>query len=174
MTFYRGGGSPGDLLPSTSESPLSPESSQQHSKRVSGVFLDAFIPARIKLYGRFGDYTPAQTTSSLVNLAKYLHACAGAGLSGSDILLTQCWPIAGPDRVRRWHAAIAAVLTIFIGTVVAVLRNGGDTPIGDQCSILILGSFPNLPRSFLVPGLMVIFILIGIPWLAWSDGYGSP
>lgn len=124
VTFYRGGGSPGDLLPSTSESPVSPESSQQHSKRVSGILLDAFIPARIKLYGR-GDYTPAQTTSWLVNLAKYLHACTGAGLSGSDILLTQCWPIAGADRVRRWHAAIAAVLTIFIGTVVAVLRNGG-------------------------------------------------
>ena len=158
VTFYRDGGSPGDLLPSTSEN------SQQYSARASGILLNAFVPARTRIFGR-GTYTPEQTRSWLINVAGYLSARANAGLSGSDIVLTRCWPIAGADRVRRWHTTIAVIVTIFTSAVVAVLRNGGISHSIANVHYY-LTKFPSLPRDFLVPGLSVIFIIFVLPWFA--------
>jgi hypothetical protein len=164
VTLYRDGGSPAALLPTPSERPLSPESSQQHTARASGILLDAFIPARTRLYGQ-DRYEPEQTRPWLANLAAYLHDRDKKGMSGSDIVLTQCWPIAGARRVRRWHAAIAASLTIIAITLIAVGRNGGVRRSGGNVHHY-LTSFPDLPRSFLIPGLVLIFVLMFLPWWA--------
>ncbi len=143
----------------------------QYVKQASDILLDAFIPARARLYGR-DEYAPAQAVLWLGNLARYLHTRSDESLSGTDIVLDQCWPIAGAARVQRWHTTVSIILTVVAGTALAILRNSG---IHQSLSNLryFLTNFPYLPRFFLVQGLALAAIFIFASWWAALAAGGS-
>jgi len=167
VTFYRAGGLLADLVPAASERPISAKCVKQYVEEASGILLGAFIPARTTLYGR-GEYTPEQASLWLVNLARYLRTRTDQGMSSSDIVLEQCWPIAGTARVRRWHSVIAILLAMISFAAISALRNGG---IHQSVSNVryYLTNFPNLNRSFLVQGVGVVVIIVAASWTAvWA------
>ena len=161
VTFYRGGGSLADLLPAPFERAITAETTKQYADRVSVILVRAFIPARIRLHS--SHCTPEQATKWLRSTAIYLGHRADRGLSGSDIVLDQCWPIAGDDNVRRWHGIAAAVMTVFSILALSVGVNGG---VGNSAGNVayFFANFPNLPRGFLIPGVSLAVFCILIPY----------
>jgi hypothetical protein len=105
------GGDVTDLLPSGSERPTTGdpptvEQIQLYVTRVTNILFNTFVPTRTRLYGG-NRYMPDQVTGWLRNIAGHLHWQARHNLSGSDIVLHQWWPIAGPARVKRWQALLS-------------------------------------------------------------------
>ena len=111
--------------------------------------LDAFIPARTRLYSH-GDYSQEQVMTWLINVARYLRVRADEGLSGSDIVLSQnAGQFAGANRVLRWHTMIARTLALLAVAIIAVLRNGGVDQALSNVRYYVT-SFPEPSSTFLL------------------------
>ncbi|MGW5260874.1 hypothetical protein ACWEQG_07870 [Microbispora sp. NPDC004025] len=96
----------------------------------------------------YGDYSPRQVHAWLGTLAGYLNANAagrtvgGRSLSGTDLVLHELWPVAGPRAVRVVHGVLQAATTLLAA--------------GAMVTALV-----RLPFTF--GGVVTLIVLLGLP-----------
>lgn len=90
-----------------------PETPEQVRDRL----LHLFIRDAPATGGRKTPYTPRQVDTWLTTLARYLQAnnagtgeVAGRRLSGTDLVLHELWPLAGPRRTRTVHVLLTVAV----------------------------------------------------------------
>jgi hypothetical protein len=129
---------------------------------VGDHLLGLFIPSATALHPHpKGDsYAPERVHAWLAVLATYLHHNAvtersvkGRPLSGTDVVLHELWPLAGPRRPRAVHAAMIAGM--WVVSAVAMLM---QVPI-------------SLSPLHLLPAAMWVLITLWTTFVAWDNAW---
>ena len=165
VTYHRDGGDLAALLP-TSEERLSADRSSggddsQYRRRIGDLLLSTFIPARTRLH-QAGRYRPDEVIGWCRALADHLGGRV-------DIVPHELWTIARADRVRRWHAVVATVMThVFMLMAIGIFSTAAPDGMANSMSHSLNGqsSFQSsviATYSFLTFG---AFLVAGIPLLA--------
>jgi hypothetical protein len=160
------------LLPTAAElsaKVASPDGGGGYPIRVAELLLGRFVAARVRVYGGDRYQDPVRVERWLRVVAEHLRWQERQGLSGTDVVLHEWWRAAGQQRVRRWHAWIAAAVVSAGLGVVGIVRNGGVAE-SVRKSTEYLAGFPMLDRGLLIPGTILLLALVGLPILAWRTG----
>jgi NACHT domain len=167
VTFHRDGGDLGQLLPTAGEEPSGPAA--HYAARVGDLLLGRFVPARTRLCEP-GRYRPERVTAWMRHIAAHLAWQADHGRSGSDIVLHEWWPIAGVDRVRRWHAGIAAGIVVVCLALAGLAVNDWSASYAFQKVHDNIAAFGSLSSGDLV-GMVGFLLLVTFgPYSAYREG----
>lgn len=157
VTYQRDGGDLVSLLtPGTGKLPTGHTApaatrNEEYTRQVTTVLLASFIPGRVRVYGD-GRYKTEQVNHWCRTIARHLG-------NQVDIVLHEWWAVAGRQQVVRWHALFAGAITVICSLAAGVAIHGGINISFNYIEIYLQG-FPYLPRPYLPPGLMFIWLTI--------------
>ncbi|SER79693.1 NACHT domain-containing protein [Actinokineospora terrae] len=103
VAYYRGGGDPGELLPSPGSASHGGESRRQHQGRVRDLLTGNFISYRVASSSR-DDKSALRDLRRLASLAALLVERRRGKMFGGEIYLPQWWRMLGESKIRRRHA----------------------------------------------------------------------